>query len=64
LPLARYEQQPVIGLAVRKHVLAKRGALASAAMRKPAPVLSVADIAEVEFLITRQERRLAALGVT
>jgi hypothetical protein len=33
-------------------------------MRKPAPVLSVADIAEVEFLITRQERRLAALGVT
>jgi 4-hydroxy-tetrahydrodipicolinate synthase len=64
LPLARYEQQPVVGLAVRKHVLAKRGALASAAMRKPAPVLSASDIAEVEFLIARQERRLAALGVT
>jgi 4-hydroxy-tetrahydrodipicolinate synthase len=64
LPLARYEQQPVVGLAVRKHVLAKRGALASAAMRKPAPVLSASDIAEVEFLIARQERRLAELGVT
>lgn len=63
LPLARYEQQPVIGLAVRKHVLARRGALASAAMRKPAPVLSAADVAEVEFLIARQERRLAALGL-
>ena len=64
LPLARYEQQPGIGLAVRKHVLAKRGALSSAAMRKPATALSAADIAEVEFLIGRQERRLAALDVT
>ncbi len=64
LPLARYEQQPVIGLAVRKHVLAKRGALAHAAMRKPAPVLSAADIAEVGFLIARQEKRLAELGIS
>ena len=64
LPLARYEQQPGIGLAVRKHVLARRGALASAAMRKPAPALSAGDIAEVEFLIARQERRLAALDIT
>jgi 4-hydroxy-tetrahydrodipicolinate synthase len=64
LPLARYEQQPGTGLAVRKHVLAKRGALASAAMRKPAPSLSAADVAEIEFLIARQERRLAELGVS
>jgi 4-hydroxy-tetrahydrodipicolinate synthase len=36
LPLARYEQQPNIGLAIRKYTLAKRGAMASAALRKPA----------------------------
>jgi 4-hydroxy-tetrahydrodipicolinate synthase len=64
LPLARYEQQPGIGLAVRKHVLAKRGALAHAAMRKPAPSLSAADIAEIGFLIARQERRVAELGIS
>ena len=35
LPLARYEQQSTLGLAVRKYLLAKRGAIASAAFRKP-----------------------------
>ena len=34
LPLVRYEQQPGLGLAVRKYALAKRGAIASAALRK------------------------------
>jgi len=58
LPLARYEQQPGIGLAVRKHILAKRGAIASPALRKPGATLSSADIAEVERLIARQTRRL------
>ena len=36
LPLVRYEQQPGIGLAVRKYVLMRRGILASDAQRKPA----------------------------
>ena len=62
LPLARYEQQPGIGLAVRKHILAKRGAIASAALRKPGATLSSADIAEVERLIARQTRRLEEIG--
>jgi len=62
LPLARYEQQPGLGLAVRKYVLAKRGAIASPAQRKPGAMLSPADIAEVERLITRQERRLREIG--
>jgi 4-hydroxy-tetrahydrodipicolinate synthase len=35
LPLMRYEQQPGLGLAVRKYVLARRGAIASAAQRRP-----------------------------
>ncbi len=58
LPLVRYEQQPSIGLAVRKHVLAKRGAIASATQRRPGAGLSPAAIAEVEDMIARQARKL------
>ena len=62
LPLARYEQQAGIGLAVRKHILAQRGVIASAAIRKPGPKLSPADIADIARLTARQTRRLAELG--
>ena len=62
LPLAKYEQQAGIGLAVRKHLLAKRGAIASAAIRKPGPKLSALDIADIDRLIARQEAKLAKLG--
>jgi 4-hydroxy-tetrahydrodipicolinate synthase len=62
LPLARYEQQAALGLAVRKHLLARRGAIASAALRRPGARLSPADIADIELLVARQERRLAEIG--
>ncbi|MHB2169827.1 dihydrodipicolinate synthase family protein [Alsobacter sp. R-9] len=62
LPLARYEQQPNLGLLVRKYILAKRGAIASPTLRKPAGSLSAADIADVERLLSRQEARLRSLG--
>lgn len=62
LPLARYEQQAGIGLAVRKHILAKRGVIASAAIRKPGPKLSAADIADIARLTSRQTRRLAEIA--
>ena len=62
LPLARYEQQAGIGLAVRKHILAERGVIASAAVRKPGPKLSAADIADIALLTTRQNRRLAQIA--
>lgn len=62
LPLARYEQQPGIGLAVRKHILAERGVIASAAIRKPGPKLSAADVADIALLTARQTRRLAQLA--
>lgn len=61
LPLAKYEQQAGIGLAVRKHLLAQRGAIASAAIRKPGPKLSALDVADINRLVARQEARLAAL---
>jgi 4-hydroxy-tetrahydrodipicolinate synthase len=62
LPLARYEQQPGLGLAVRKYVLAKRGAIGSSALRAPGGRLSPADIEDVERLLARQEIRLQELN--
>lgn len=62
LPLMRYEQQPGLGLAIRKHILAKRGAIAHATVRRPGTVLSPATLAEIETLIARQEARLATLA--
>ena len=62
LPLARYEQQQGIGLAARKYVLAKRGVIKSGALRKPRPVLSAQDVADVELLLARQARRLQEIG--
>jgi 4-hydroxy-tetrahydrodipicolinate synthase len=56
LPLVRYEQQPGAGLAVRKYVLQKRGAIASAAQRKPASGITAAAKAEVDYLLSRVAR--------
>ena len=57
LPLIRYEQQQGVGLAVRKYVLMKRGAIASDAQRKPASGLTAAARAEVDYLLGRLARR-------
>jgi 4-hydroxy-tetrahydrodipicolinate synthase len=57
LPLLRYEQQPGAGLAVRKHVLMRRGLLSSAAQRQPGSALSAAARAEVEHLLARLATR-------
>jgi len=62
LPLARFEQQPGMGLAIRKYTLAKRGIIAHDALRKPGAALSADSRAEVDRLIERQERRLKELG--
>jgi 4-hydroxy-tetrahydrodipicolinate synthase len=58
LPLLRYEQQPGLGLAVRKYVLAKRGAIASPTVRPPAPRLTPETVAEIGLLLERLEGRL------
>lgn len=60
LPLVRYEQQPAVGLSVRKYVLMKRGVLATDAQRKPGARVSRQTAAEIDFMIERLERRLAA----
>ncbi|MGN7295124.1 dihydrodipicolinate synthase family protein [Rhizobium sp. SAFR-030] len=53
LPLIRYEQQLGVGLAVRKHVLMRRGVIACDAQRKPASALTATARAEVDYLLAR-----------
>ena len=62
LPLVRHEVQPAIGLALRKEVLFRRGAIKSPRQRAPGSSLSATDRAELEAMIARLERRLAASG--
>ena len=62
LPLARFEQQPGMGLAIRKYTLARRGVIAHDALRRPGAALSAASRAEVDLLIDRQEKRLNELS--
>ena len=59
LPLIRYEQQPGAGLAVRKYVLWRRGALQSDAQRKPGARVSRETAAEIDFMLERLERATA-----
>lgn len=56
LPLVRYEQQPGIGLSVRKYVLMRRGVIGSDVQRKPGPALSATARAEVDYLLARLAR--------
>jgi 4-hydroxy-tetrahydrodipicolinate synthase len=56
LPLIRYEQQPGVGLSVRKYVMKRRGILSSDAQRKPSSNLSAKAKAEVEYLLARVAR--------
>ncbi len=56
LPLVRYEQQQGVGLAARKYVLQKRGAIASDAQRKPGSSLSKTAKTEIDYLLARLAR--------
>lgn len=60
LPLVRYEQQPAVGLAIRKEVLRRRGVISSAALRAPGYALDADDDKELGGLLDRLERKLAA----
>src|ERR1700730_1228217 len=56
LPLIRYEQQPGIGLAVRKYVLMSRGVIASETQRRPGVTLSKTAREEIDYLLRRLAR--------
>lgn len=56
LPLIRYEQQPNVGLAVRKHVLRRRGLLTDDTLRRPGGSLGDTSRREVDHLLGRLAR--------
>lgn len=58
LPLVTYEQQPGFGLAVRKEILRRRGAIQSAKVRAPGPRLSPIDLTELDRLLRRLDSKL------
>ena len=62
LPLIRFESQPGLGLAIRKYILAKRGAIVDPAVRAPGPKLSAKAVTEIDTLIHRLESKLSELG--
>jgi 4-hydroxy-tetrahydrodipicolinate synthase len=62
LPLVRHEVQPAIGLALRKEVLFRRGAIKSPKQRAPGSSLTAADRTELDGMMARLDRRLAAAG--
>ncbi len=58
LPLIRHEQQPGFGLAVRKELLRRHGAIRSAKVRAPGPNLTRTDLVELDNLQLRLARAL------
>ncbi len=62
LPVLRHEAQFGVGLALRKEVLRRRGAIASARARDPGPSMNARDHAELDGLLKRLKAKLAAAG--
>tara|TARA_B100000900_G_scaffold390371_1_gene384048 strand:+ start:244 stop:1179 length:936 start_codon:yes stop_codon:yes gene_type:complete len=58
LPYVRYEQQPGLGLAIRKETLLRRGAINSSKSRDPGPSLNSEDTKELSRLVNRLEASL------
>jgi 4-hydroxy-tetrahydrodipicolinate synthase len=63
LPLIRYEAQGPWGIAVRKEVLRRRGAIGAAKMRKPGPELTRTDYAELDMILRRLPAGHPATGL-
>lgn len=63
LPLVRHEQQPGIGLSLRKEILRRRGVIRTAHVRAPGVALDADDHRELDVLMARLERKLHGAGI-
>lgn len=52
LPLVRFENQPGLNLAIRKHIYRRRGAIASERVRAPGPTLDPGTIADLDAILS------------
>ncbi|MDF1523470.1 MAG: dihydrodipicolinate synthase family protein [Trueperaceae bacterium] len=62
LPLIRYEFQPGIGVALRKHVFRRRGVFATEFVRRPASPVDAATLAGFEAVVERCGLRIDTPG--
>ena len=62
LPLLSYEAQGFWGVAARKEIMRRRGAMKHATMRPPGPKFTKEDLAEIDMLVRRVERAVAVGG--
>lgn len=62
LPIVRAEMSLTTGLAVRKHILHRRGILPTPKIRFPGAVLPASDIDQIDRLLARLERRCEEIG--
>jgi 4-hydroxy-tetrahydrodipicolinate synthase len=60
LPLLNYEAQGFWGVAARKEVMRRRGAIKHATMRAPGPKLTAEHMGELDVLVRRVARAVAA----
>jgi len=51
MPLIRFENQPGLNLAIRKHIYRRRGAIASERLRAPGPTLDAGTIADLDAIL-------------
>jgi 4-hydroxy-tetrahydrodipicolinate synthase len=63
LPLIRHEKQGPFGLAIRKEIMRRRGAMNTNFVRYPGSRLDARDLAELDVVIDRFEARLAELAI-
>ena len=61
LPMMLFESQPGIATGVRKEILRRRGAIAHATVRQPAPTLDASTLIELEVMM--ESRREAGMTV-
>ncbi|MEV0616443.1 dihydrodipicolinate synthase family protein [Nonomuraea sp. NPDC050404] len=61
LPLLRYEAMGSFGIAARKEVMRRRGAIRHATVRTPGPRLTPTDLAEIDRLVAQVDRSVADL---
>ncbi|MFZ9413462.1 MAG: dihydrodipicolinate synthase family protein, partial [Alphaproteobacteria bacterium] len=59
LPVVRHEQQPGIGLAIRKEILRRRGVISSAHVRAPGAMMDADDHKELDGLVAPFGRKSA-----
>jgi 4-hydroxy-tetrahydrodipicolinate synthase len=51
MPLIRFENQPGLNLAIRKHLYQRRGAIATARVRAPGPALDAGTVADLDLVL-------------